>query len=36
MQNDICVSDHENGLDIENDDDYVDHDPNVRPNKIRR
>lgn len=46
IQNDNCQSDHENGLDIENDDDYpmmsdldvADHDPNdmSRPRKIRR
>lgn len=45
-QSDNCQSDHENGLDIENDDDYplmsdldvADHDPNDmnRPRKIRR
>lgn len=46
LKNDNCVSDHENGVDIENDDDFpmmsdmdgVDHDPNdmSRPRKIRR
>lgn len=36
IQSDNCQSDHENGLDIENDDDYGDHDPNDRPRKIRR
>lgn len=44
IQNDNCQSDHENGLDIENDDDYpmmsdlevVDPNDMNRPRKIRR